>query len=414
MSSSVDGRGLRRALFATLGLVAALGALVMASAVSAGRAPYRILFVTPTSGPLGFVGKTEANGYQAGINVVNRRGGILGARAELKVVDDAGSGARAVAAVQQETGSTNYNLISCGSFGDDGLPCAAAIARQRVLQIPAIAESQLNDRRRYPYTFNAGGLFEPAEEGMVREMRRRGIRRFAIVVGDNATGRTASGILERAAQRLRVTVTRKVFVPVGTADATPQVQQAQASDAQAMAITGFTPPNIPVLRARAKLGWAAPVYCDWYCANGNFASMTEAERRGIITQVWPFMIRGHRSTRTRGLQDDEPRVHQAAGQRPHVAGDHRGTGHLQHPAARPGGGEGGEVDRAGQDGQGTGAQGHDRQAGAGLHRAQAPLQGQLPRLPDSAERFRLRQGRGAERRLHHARQVIDDKRRVFI
>jgi branched-chain amino acid transport system substrate-binding protein len=275
-----------------------MAALAMASTVSAAKAPFRFLFVTSTSGPLGFVGKTEAAGYRAGINVVNARGGINGATAELKTVDDAGSGAKAVAAVQQETASTSFNVVTCGSFGDDGLPCAAAIAKQKYLQIPAIAESQLNNRKKYPNTFNAGGLFEPAELGMVREMKRKKLKKIVIVVGDNATGRTASGILARAAKKEKVTVTKTVFVPLGATDATPQVQQAQATGAQAMAITGFTPSNIPALKAKAKLGWNVPVYCDWYCANGNFASMTSAERKNIVTQVWPFMINGHKSTKT--------------------------------------------------------------------------------------------------------------------
>ena len=45
------------------------------------------------------------------------------------------SGARAAAEVQQETGSTNYNLISCGRFGNDGLMCGGH-HQAAVLQIP--------------------------------------------------------------------------------------------------------------------------------------------------------------------------------------------------------------------------------------------------------------------------------------
>ncbi len=133
-----------RRVLAASGAAAALAALVMAMAVSANaaKAPFKVLLVVPKSGPLGFVGGIAENGTKAAANVINSQGGILGSKVEVKTVDDAGQGAKAVAAALQETSATKYNLIHCGNFGDDGLPCSAAIKGQNVLQIPLISEKQ--------------------------------------------------------------------------------------------------------------------------------------------------------------------------------------------------------------------------------------------------------------------------------
>ncbi len=302
MLSSIQRGRSPRVVAAATGVVALLMvvmATISASSVNAANSPFKILFVTSLSGPLGFVGKTEANGYQAGVDVVNSQGGILGSKVELKVVDDAGTGAKAVAAALQETSSTDYHLITCGSFGDDGLACAPAIKSKPALQIPAIAEGSINNPKKYPRTFNSGGLFDNAELGMAQRMKKNKVKKVAIVVGDNATGRTASGILSKAIKKTRLKVAKVVFVPLGATDATPQLQQAQASGADAIATTGFTPSNIAIMKARAKLGWTAALYCDWYCSSANLGVLTDAERKGVVSQVWPFMVKGSKGQQSK-------------------------------------------------------------------------------------------------------------------
>lgn len=269
------------------------------TAASASKEPFKVLAVLPMSGPLAAVGKSEEVGFKAATKVINDEGGILGHPVEVKVVDSGGAGPKAVSLAIEESRKEDYNQISCGSFGDDALPCADAIAKTPSLQIPLAAESRLNDPKAKPYTFMPGNLFDPAEQALAEHMKAKGVQKVAIVVGDNTTGRLASEILKKACEAAGLTVTGSTFVPVTAKDATPQLQKAQASNPDAIAITGFTPANGPILAARTKLGWDVPVYGDVYFAAFNLALIAKpAQMKGITLEAYPWMVKGNAATET--------------------------------------------------------------------------------------------------------------------
>jgi branched-chain amino acid transport system substrate-binding protein len=300
----------RPALIALAALVAA--AFGAAACGSSGDKPsgaqatatpdqFKILAVMPMSGPLAIVGQTEKAGFEAAIKNINASGGVLGKKATLTVVDDAGTGAKAVAGALREL-PKGYQMVSCGSFGDDGLACAPAIAKQKVLQVPLIAESTLSDVQKYPYLFQPGHLFDPAEASMVDYMKQKGIKRIAILAGDNTTGKLASKVLADAARTAGLTVTANVLVPIAAADATPQLLKAKATSPQAIAMTGFTPANGPIIKARAKLGWKVPVYGDKYMGAANLGLVASpSDMKGITVQADPWSVKGNPATRSQSF-----------------------------------------------------------------------------------------------------------------
>jgi branched-chain amino acid transport system substrate-binding protein len=262
---------------------------------------FKILAVMPMSGPLAIVGQTQKAGFEAAVKNINAGGGVLGKKATLTVVDDAGTGAKAVAGALREL-PKGYQMVSCGSFGDDGLACAPAIAKQNVLQVPLIAESTLSNVEKYPYLFQPGHLFDPAEASMVAYMKQKGIKRIAILAGDNTTGKLASQVLADAARAAGVAVTSSVLVPVTAADATPQLLKAKATNPQAIAMTGFTPANGPIIKARAKLGWKVPVYGDKYMGAANLALIASpGDMKGITVQADPWSVKGNPATRSQSF-----------------------------------------------------------------------------------------------------------------
>lgn len=293
-------------LFGVLALLAvAAGVGTAGTTAPAAKPPFKVLLVLPTSGPLGFVGIIEARGAAAAARVINKQGGILGSKVELKVVDGTGDGARTVSAVQQElAGGTKYNLISCGSFGSDAVPCAAALRKNPTLQIPFAAETVLNDPKTYPNVFILSGGFDANAAGLAAKVKRDSLTRVAILSGDNATGRNGADALQKAFAKAGITVTSTVFVPVSAADATAQLQQAQASNPQAYVMSGFTPATVPILKARTKLGLTgAKLYLDWYAGSLNMGPFsTTDDRKNVLVEMWPFFVKGSAANRAPGFQ----------------------------------------------------------------------------------------------------------------
>ena len=291
----------RPRVIAAVGAAALAITLVAATAASArpthttARSPFRVLLIVPKSGPLGFVGLMEARGMAAAQQIVNRQGGILGHKVILDIRDSQANGTVAVSAAQSALASgTKYNLISCGSFGSDAIPCAAVIAKNDSLQIPLAAEAALDDASKYPNIFITSSGFQPGADAVVAKMKAAKLTKIAILSGDDTTGHQGATALQAAAQKYGVTVTSTVFIPDSAADATPQLQQASASNPQGFAMSGFTPAIPATIKARTKLGLTSiPLYGDWLVGSFNFGSFsTPEDRKNTFFEELPFFVQG--------------------------------------------------------------------------------------------------------------------------
>lgn len=265
---------------------------------ASGGGTFKVLAVLPMSGPLAVVGELEKAGMEQAASVINAEGGINGSEVTVKVLDDAGTGAKAVTAVNNEAGTT-YNMISCGAFGEDAIPCSEALVSNEALQIPLAAESHLTDYEKLPNVFVPGTLFNPGERAMAEHIKEQGISKIAIVVGDGTTGRLGSAILKEEAEAAGLDVATTVYVSETASDATPQLQQAQSSGAEAVAISGYTAANGLILQAKEKIGWSVPVFGDWYFSSANLGLLAKpAQFKEITMETWPWMIKGNAATET--------------------------------------------------------------------------------------------------------------------
>ena len=261
--------------------------------------PFRILYVGPLSGPLSVVGTSEVAGFNAAIDVVNADGGILGHPVELTTLDDAGDGTTGISLLEEELGSgTEYHLISAGAGAYDAVAMAPAIADEPVLQIPLAGEQVLNDPDAYPNLYVPSGGFGPQTLGIMERLDEEGISSVAIMYGDNVP--EGGERLEEAAEEVGIDVTASVGVPAAATDATPQFQQAIDSDPGAIAISGFSPALVPILKARTTLGSDIPVYLDPFAGAANLGPSTTVEdRSGVLVETFPFLVEGDPA------QDDE-------------------------------------------------------------------------------------------------------------
>ena len=254
--------------------------------------PFRVLFIGPLSGPLSVVGTSEVAGFEAAIDAVNADGGILGHPVELTALDDAGDGTTAISLLEEELASgTEYHLISAGAGAYDAVALAPALADVPVLQIPMAGEQVLNDPDTYPNLYVPSGGFGPQTLGIMERLEEDGISNVAVMFGENVP--EGAERLEEAADEVGIEVSASVGVPAAATDAIPQLQQAMDSDPEAIAISGFSPALVPILKARTTLGLDVPVYLDPFAGAANLGPSTTAEdRAGVIIETFPFLVDG--------------------------------------------------------------------------------------------------------------------------
>jgi len=291
-------------------LVALVAVLVAVVAGTAGARPaakkaqtFNVLAVLPLSGPLALIGKYEKEGLLSAANVVNAKGGILDQKVKVTAVDDQGDGSKAVSSLQAALASgTTYNLLYLGGFDQEAAPMFAAEAKNTTLQISGA--STPIDVKKLPAAFDTGTGFGPNAESIAIRMKKDGITKFAIVCGDDGSGRDGATNLQAAAKRHGLKVTATIFVPDTSADATAQVQQAIGTNPQAFAVAGYTPADPQILKARTKLGSTLPLYGDAFFSDFNFSQVTTAaDLQGVVVQDYPFLVKGDPVTKTKAWRN---------------------------------------------------------------------------------------------------------------
>ena len=303
----VSTRATRRRVVAVCCVVAlgTSGAWAASSATAATRAAsksgdFKVLYIGPMSGAESIVGTAESAGAKAAAAVINSQGGILGHHVTVTVIDDAGTGTTAVSDAEQVVAKgVKYNLLLPGSFGADAVPMAAIFAKTRVLQVTQASEPQLNDPSKYPYLYVPTGGFAPQELALVERLKSLGIKKFAIVTGDDVTGHEEAAARLAAARKVGLSVVAQTFVPDSAVDATAQVQQALAAQPEAITIAGFTPPVPLIIAAVYKLDPSMHIYEDPFASAFPLgAASTPAERKIVTTENFPFLVKGTAAERT--------------------------------------------------------------------------------------------------------------------
>lgn len=263
------------------------------SASAASGLPFRVLGFFGTSGTFAVPAGEELDGLKAAASVINAQGGILHHRVVITVENDQNTGTTAVSEAQQVLASgTAYNMIVPGIDGADAIPLAAVLARTPSLQISPAAESALNQPQKYPNLFMSLNNFPANEQSVVAELKKKHITKIAFISGDDPSGINAQQALSNAARAAGITVTASVLVPDTATDAKSQLQQALASNPQAIVTGAYTGATPTIMLARAQLGSVVPFYTDAFSAALPLQLFfkTPAELGSVVVQQFPYLV----------------------------------------------------------------------------------------------------------------------------
>jgi branched-chain amino acid transport system substrate-binding protein len=268
---------------------------------AASGTPFKVLGFYPLSGPFALPGAEELAGLKAAANVINSEGGILGHKVVLKIDNDQGVGTTAASLAQQEIASgTQYNFVVPGINGAESIPLVAEFARTPVLQISPGNETQLNAPSKYPNFFMSLNDFGANEQGVVNELKAKGITKAGFISGDDPDGQNAAQAFATAAKAAGIAVTSSVLVPDTAVDAKPQLQQVLSSSPQAVVIGAFSNAEPVILGARVALANATPFYLDSFA--GAFPLevplKTAAAMKGITVEQFPYLVKGNSAQKT--------------------------------------------------------------------------------------------------------------------
>jgi len=233
--------------------LAALAAVLAASAAFADEQPIKVGVVTPLSGSLVAYGKSTLDGVKLRVDQINAAGGINGRKIELIVEDNKGAPA--------ETRNAFIKLASSDKavcvIGPITSTNALAIRRDaQELKVPVISPTATNDKvtQRNPYMFRA--CFNDSFQGRIianYAFKVKGVKKAATLTDMNSD---YSKGLSKSFKEAFISLGGKIVAEEGyqqkETEFGPQLKKIAASVAETLFVPGY-PPELPLIIKQAKV-----------------------------------------------------------------------------------------------------------------------------------------------------------------
>ncbi|MGF6767992.1 branched-chain amino acid transport system substrate-binding protein [Paraburkholderia sp. GAS199] len=236
-----------------------------------------------TSGFIASLGQPALEGAQLAVDQVNAAGGIKGRKVSLVNVNTESDNTKSVSALKRLTTQENVVAIIGPSSSGSNFAIADAVERAKVPMIGIGATRGIvmpTDRRKYVFLVP---LTDVVVEGvMLKDMKKRGITKIAMLHSDVAFGTSASDSLEKLVKDEGITLVDNESFGNGDTDMTPQLTKIRGTDAQATVIWATGPGLAIATRNYRALGIKGPLYLTHAANDFNFLRLAGDSANGVL------------------------------------------------------------------------------------------------------------------------------------
>ncbi len=222
-----------------LGCLAAALAALAPHAVPAAAEPVRIGVITSLSGSFATFGGMEVAGYKVGVAEINARGGVLGRPLELVIEDDASNQNAALTAAEKLIGRGVPLIL--GAFASSVTkPLAGYLTRERVPLLNSNSADTSITKPGSPWVFRVGQTtdsFADACFDLARSLP--GLKTVAILVSNDALGRSAATSARERAKASGMTVVAEQTYDRGLTDFRPTLNAFKALSPDLVVLSSY-------------------------------------------------------------------------------------------------------------------------------------------------------------------------------
>lgn len=213
---------------------AALAAALPLAALAQGKEPVKIALVTSKSGAFATMGADVANGIKFAVEEANAKGGVDGRRIVLAEGDDE-STPDAGRRVAEKLSREGHNLIIGPITSSISLAISQNLARWDAAFIGSISKADKLTQDACSPRFVRTNHSDAMDLAMINEWAKTlPGNNFAIMAADYVWGQDSAKSFEAAVTAQGKKVEAKLFVPLGTKDYAPYIQQLKNAKADAV------------------------------------------------------------------------------------------------------------------------------------------------------------------------------------
>jgi branched-chain amino acid transport system substrate-binding protein len=286
------------------GVVAAVVAATVLAACGGGggadqgsgqSSTFKLLAVLSVSGPNSQTGGIPARqALQAGIEILNKQGGIKGRQVKLDVVDAASDATKAVANIQAYLADNDKpDAVFGGQYSAEALPLAPVFTQAELLNLSSSITSVLNNPAKFPYTFQQSIPISTVIDVLAAHLAQKGYKTVGYAAGDDESGHSAVNAFSKVAASKGLTVVPG-FVPSGSVDATATLERIRAQNPDVLVLNGVGPAAATLLKSRTNLGWNVPTVGEGtaFAANDLGKISSPADWNNVTVQTPNWQVTG--------------------------------------------------------------------------------------------------------------------------
>ncbi len=254
------------------GLVAVAAVLAAACSPDPGEGDkgadgtYRIVQLVGQNqaGPAAINAQAAAHAAKAAVAVLNEKGGVLGNKVELEIIDSGGDPTTAVTKLQARLNSgPKPNLVLPGNTSAEALPMAPILTEHEVFSVQQASADALDDPKKFPYVFKTPPIPASWGKSFAEYAKGKGLSKVAIISGKDAFAQATVAATKNAVAAAGLTLTGEETYTPEDLDVTAQLERLRAGKPDILFMQGAGAPVGYVLESRRKIGWTdVPLVAD--------------------------------------------------------------------------------------------------------------------------------------------------------
>ena len=236
-----------------------------------------------TSGFIASLGQPGLEGAMLAVEQVNAKGGIAGKKLELININTESDNTKTVSAVKRLT--EQDKVVAIVGPMNSGSSFAAIDTVQRA-ETPMISNGGSRgivlpaaDKR---WIFLAPLTDVLVESVMLEDMKKKGIKKIALLNSDTPFGTSGREQLEKNAGAYGVTLVMQQTFGNDDKDITPQLTKIRGSDAEATVVWATGPGLAIAVKNHRQLGIKTPVYLAHSANDFNFLRLAGEAANGVL------------------------------------------------------------------------------------------------------------------------------------
>lgn len=253
------------------------------------------------SGPDAAIGNAFKQGELTAVKVINANGGVLGKPVNLVVYDDGGNPTKS-ATLAENVSAQNPDAVQPGTVTAEISAAVPILAKEKLFVSQGGLDPTLNNPQKYPYTFgNAYQAVDPSN-ALATQFASKGYKKIALLTSNDVSG-TSVATADKAAFAAKGMSLTVGFVPDGSVDATPQLEQVLATHPDALLLDAFGAAAAPIIKARAEVDPKVPTYGGQSLAANNLSQLAPASSyAGLTLMAVGLSVSGTPETKTADYQ----------------------------------------------------------------------------------------------------------------